>query len=64
MGDWTKRFGLKGKHALVTGASKGIGLETCKVLADAGADIAAVGRDREGLAEVVRFIETRGLLTA
>ena len=46
MGDWTKRFGLKGKHALVTGASKGIGLETCKVLADAGADIAAVGRDR------------------
>ena len=50
MGEWTKRFSLNGKHALVTGASKGIGLETCKVLADAGADIAAVGRDREGLA--------------
>lgn len=60
MGDWTKRFGLKGKHALVTGASKGIGLETCKVLADAGADIAAVGRDRDGLAEVKAAVEAMG----
>jgi NAD(P)-dependent dehydrogenase (short-subunit alcohol dehydrogenase family) len=60
MGEWTKRFGLKGKHALVTGASKGIGLETAKVLADAGADIAAVGRDREGLAEVKAAVEALG----
>ena len=60
MGDWTKRFGLKGKHALVTGASKGIGIETCKVLTDAGADIAAVGRDREGLAEVKAAVEAIG----
>ena len=60
MGDWTKRFSLKGKHALVTGASKGIGLETAKVLADAGADICAVGRDREGLAEVKAAVEALG----
>ena len=49
MSDWIKRFSLDGKTALVTGATKGIGLETCKVLADAGADIAAVGRDAAGL---------------
>jgi NAD(P)-dependent dehydrogenase (short-subunit alcohol dehydrogenase family) len=48
---WTERFSLAGKRALVTGASKGIGLETCKVLADAGADIAAVARDVAGLKE-------------
>ena len=52
MAEWAKRFSIEGKRALVTGATKGIGLETAKVLADAGADIAAVGRDADGLAEV------------
>jgi 2-deoxy-D-gluconate 3-dehydrogenase len=60
MADWTKRFGLEGKSALVTGATKGIGLETCKVLADAGADIAAVGRDAQGLREVKAAVEAKG----
>jgi 2-deoxy-D-gluconate 3-dehydrogenase len=60
MGDWTKRFGLEGKRALVTGATKGIGLEACKVLADAGADIAAVGRDANGLAEVSTAVKGSG----
>jgi 2-deoxy-D-gluconate 3-dehydrogenase len=60
MGDWTKRFGLTGKTALVTGATKGIGFETCKVLADAGADIAAVGRDASGLAEVSAAVKALG----
>ena len=59
MADWTKRFGLEGKSALVTGATKGIGLETCKVLADAGADIAAVGRDAEGLREIKAAVEAK-----
>ncbi len=57
MSDFTNRFSLTGKRALVTGATKGIGLEICRVLADAGADIAAVGRDPEGLEEVTRAIE-------
>jgi NAD(P)-dependent dehydrogenase (short-subunit alcohol dehydrogenase family) len=57
---WTKRFELTGKRALVTGATKGIGLETCKVLADAGADIAAVGRDAAGLASVKSAVESTG----
>jgi 2-deoxy-D-gluconate 3-dehydrogenase len=54
------RFSLAGRTALVTGATKGIGLETCKVLADAGADIVAVGRDPAGLAEVKAAIEAKG----
>lgn len=60
MGEWTKRFSLKGKRALVTGATKGIGFEACRVLADAGADIAAVGRDHEGLAQVKDAVEKAG----
>lgn len=60
MAGWTKRFSLEGKRALVTGATKGIGFETCKVLADAGADIAAVGRDPAGLAEVTAAVTAKG----
>jgi NAD(P)-dependent dehydrogenase (short-subunit alcohol dehydrogenase family) len=60
MADWDKRFGLSGKRALVTGATKGIGLETCKVLADAGADLAVVGRDAQGLKDVSAAITLSG----
>jgi 2-deoxy-D-gluconate 3-dehydrogenase len=58
MSDFTNRFSLGGKRALVTGATKGIGLEICRVLADAGAHVAAVGRDAAGLEEVTRAIES------
>ena len=57
---WTKRFSVEGRRALVTGATKGIGYETCRVLADAGADIAAVGRDASGLDDVKKEVETLG----
>jgi NAD(P)-dependent dehydrogenase (short-subunit alcohol dehydrogenase family) len=60
MSDFTNRFNVSGKRALVTGATKGIGLEICRVLADAGAHIAAVGRDEAGLQEVVRAVESAG----
>jgi NAD(P)-dependent dehydrogenase (short-subunit alcohol dehydrogenase family) len=60
MAEFIKRFSLTGKKALVTGASKGIGNEVCRVLADAGADIVAVARDRAGLLEVKAAVETLG----
>ncbi len=60
MSDFTNRFSVDGKRALVTGATKGIGLEICRVLADAGADIATVGRDAEGLAAAGLAIEAAG----
>ena len=60
MSRWTDRFSLAGKRALVTGASKGIGLETCQVLADAGADIVAVARDRAGLKGASDSVEACG----
>jgi len=60
MPQWTKRFSLEGRRALVTGATKGIGFETCRVLADAGADIAAVGRDESGLADIRKEVEALG----
>jgi 2-deoxy-D-gluconate 3-dehydrogenase len=60
MQDWINRFSLKGQRALVTGASKGIGVAICDVLADAGADLAIVARDDKGLAEAKAIIEKHG----
>ncbi|MEM7042888.1 MAG: SDR family oxidoreductase [Pseudomonadota bacterium] len=57
MADWTERFGVEGCWAMVTGASKGIGLDICKVLASAGADIVAIGRDPAGLDEARAAVE-------
>jgi NAD(P)-dependent dehydrogenase (short-subunit alcohol dehydrogenase family) len=60
MSEWLKRFSLEGKRALVTGATKGIGFETCKVLADAGADLVVVGRDAQGLEDVSAAVKKAG----
>ncbi len=48
---------LKGKTALVTGASRGIGREVAVELAKEGCKVLIVGRDREKLAETKSKIE-------
>ena len=60
MADWTERFALTGRKALVTGASKGIGAEICSVFAEAGANIVAVARDEAGLAETAGAVRAKG----
>lgn len=51
---------LKGKSALVTGASSGIGRATALLFAEAGARVALVSRSREALAEVAAQIRAAG----
>jgi NAD(P)-dependent dehydrogenase (short-subunit alcohol dehydrogenase family) len=58
--DRASRFSLQGKKALVTGASRGIGVEIATVFADAGADVAIVGRDAEGLEATRQAIVGKG----
>ena len=60
MSDVHERFSLMGKTALVTGASRGIGAEICTVFAEAGADIVAVARDTDALAEVADAVRSHG----
>lgn len=51
---------LTGKHALVCGASKGIGAATAKMLAKAGADVTVCARNEEALKQVCQELESLG----
>jgi 2-deoxy-D-gluconate 3-dehydrogenase len=56
-----KSFNLKGKVAIVTGGNGGIGLGMARGLADAGADIAVVGRNEDKSKAAVAELATRGV---
>lgn len=49
---------FKGKTVIVTGAAMGLGLATCKVLAQKGANLAMVDYDEKALAKAKKEIET------
>ena len=48
---------LKDKVAFITGASLGIGLATARELADAGARVAMIARDKKRVKEAARTVE-------
>ncbi|MDB9752395.1 SDR family oxidoreductase [Pelagibacteraceae bacterium] len=49
MGIFLKDMSLKGKTALVTGATKGLGRGAAEAIAEAGGDIIAIGRNQSEL---------------
>ena len=53
-------FGLAGKRALVTGASRGIGRAIALGLADAGCDVVGAARSRDPLAALGEEVEAKG----
>ena len=55
---------LDGKHALVTGGSRGIGRAVAAALARAGAEVTVVGRSEAALREAVAAGDAAGCLVA
>ncbi|OUT94969.1 MAG: short-chain dehydrogenase [Flammeovirgaceae bacterium TMED32] len=56
-----EKFEIKGKVALITGASKGIGAAISLVLAEQGAKVVISSRKKEGIDETVKSLTTAGL---
>ena len=52
---------LKGKTAVVTGASRGIGRSIAECLADEGANVAICARNAEQVAAAVKALEAKGV---
>ena len=53
-------LGLTGRACVVTGASRGIGRETARLLCAEGADVLLVARDEARLAEAAERRAPRG----
>src|SRR5262245_18237113 len=54
------RFSVKGRVAIVTGSTRGIGRALGEAAADAGAALAVTGRSRQGTEEVAGAIKAGG----
>src|SRR6267142_1866406 len=54
-------FRLDGQVALVTGGSRGLGLQIAEGLGEAGASIAITARREEGLQKAVEHLTQRGI---
>jgi NAD(P)-dependent dehydrogenase (short-subunit alcohol dehydrogenase family) len=54
------RFRLDGKRLFITGGSRGLGREMALAIADAGADVILVSRDRDSLEQTAAAIEGLG----
>src|SRR5262245_22503345 len=53
-------FNLSGKHAFLTGSSRGLGFAMAKGLASAGARVTLNGRDEKALAAAVADLRAQG----
>ncbi len=54
-------LGLKGKKAIVTGGTRGIGRAIAELLAEEGADVALCARNREQIDETVKTLGRHGV---
>jgi NAD(P)-dependent dehydrogenase (short-subunit alcohol dehydrogenase family) len=54
-------LGLKGKKAIVTGGSRGIGRAICHLLAEEGCDVALCARGEAGVEEAVTALAGKGV---
>lgn len=55
---------LKGKKAIVTGATRGLGRAIANLLADEGCDLALCARHRQGVDEAVAALGQKGITAA
>ena len=54
-------LGLKGKKAIITGGSKGIGLATAHALADEGVDVAICSRKADDVNAALEALSSKGV---